>query len=248
MKAVGGTVKLYQIKIAMRTFQFVVFVTVMGICSTVHAQKQIQEIIVTGQVNDTSWLPKHSVDILKLMKIVYRKPTILNEVKGMECFDDNVQLKATLTCVGQQLHSKDGEFIAFISMYKPFSKQDSIGLQKLMPRHNFDHIDKQHTNHIRRDIRNSLGKEAALQWKQHVTYYALEDAKSKFNADSAIIFPIKLDPNYDFYKGKYSHLETLYLQKKGRGFINFYCFYTDKAKKKLPAYRKAIEKTFRYEN
>lgn len=50
----------------------------------------------------------------------------------------------------------------------------------------------------------------------------------------------------EYFQGKYSHLDALYLQKKGRGFVNFYCFYTDKAKRDFSRYWKAIEGVFRY--
>ncbi|WP_316793713.1 hypothetical protein [Pedobacter frigoris] len=203
--------------------------------------------IVDAPPDDHTWMGHYYRDILKSMGLIYRTTDTFEEVKGSECFNDNPKLKEILTCVSHHLYSKDKEFVVFIPIYKPFSRQDSIEMKQMMPGGNFDHIDKQHTNSIRRDIGSSLGKDASLNWKQYVTYYSAKEAKTKFNADSAVFVPIKLDPQ-DYYKGKYNHMEALYLQKKGRGFVNFYCFYTDKAKKKLPQYRKAIEEIFRYED
>jgi hypothetical protein len=85
-------------------------------------------------------------------------------------------------------------------------------------------------------------------YSQGVTYLNPEKTKTKFNADTAIFLPLCfIGPEY-YYKGKYNNLESLWLQKKGRGWVNLYCFYTDEAKKKLPEYRKAVEGIFRYEN
>lgn len=212
------------------------------------AHGQPPKIFGIGAVADSNWMTQHAVDILKSMELTYNRPAILDEVMGTECFKDNAQLEATLTCAHRQLHSKDGQFIVFISIYKPFDKQDSIDMKKLMPGRNFDLIDKKHTRHIMRDIRESLGKEASLNWKKYVTYLNPEETKTKFNADTAIFLPIPfVGPEY-YYKGKYNNFEALYLQKKGRGWVNFYCFYTDNTKRKLAEYKKAVEAIFRYEN
>ncbi|WP_316793715.1 hypothetical protein [Pedobacter frigoris] len=228
----------------MRPLQILIFTILLSVPVTLMAQVKI---IAVGEVSDDNWMPINDANVLKSMKLNYKKPAIFSEVIGMECFNENARLNQILNCANHQLHADDSQFIAFIRIEKPFSKADSIDLKKFMPGGNFDHIDKQHTNYIRGDIRNSMGKDASLNWKQYVTYYSAKEAKTKFNADSAVFVPIKLD-SQDYYKGKYNNLEALYLQKKGRGFVNFYCFYTDKAKKNLSEYRKAIEGIFRYED
>lgn len=229
----------------MKVPHFLVLASIFCLFNTAHAQPP--KIIAVGNV-DSNWMTQQSVDILKSMKLTYNRPVIFDEVMGTECFQDNAQLQATLTCAHRQLHSKDGQFIVFITIYKPFSKQDSTDMKKLMPGGNFNVIDKQHTYQIMGNIRESLGKEASLNWKKYVTYLNPKETKTKFNADTAIFLPIPfIGPEY-YYKGKYNNLESLWLQKKGRGWVNFYCFYTDEAKKKLPEYRKAVEGIFRYEN
>jgi hypothetical protein len=222
----------------MKVFHFLVLASIFCLFNT--AQAQPPKLIVVGAVPDSTWMTKHSGDILKSMKLTYNKPIILDEVMGTECFKDNAQLEGMFNCLHHQLHSKDGQFIVFITINKPVSE--------LRPRVRFELIDNQHTYQIRNVIRESLGKEAPLNWKKYVTYLNPRKTKTKFNADTAIFLPLSfIGPEY-YYKGKYNNLESLWLQKKGRGWVNFYCFYTDEAKKKLPKYRKAVEGIFRYEN
>jgi hypothetical protein len=193
------------------------------------------------------WMGSYHTEILTTMKINYRKPVDLEEIKGVECFEQNPKLQAILTCVGHQLVSDDGEFLAFIPIYKVFTKADSAYMQKMRPQSTLYSTDKQHINQIKNAISVSLGKEAAQSWKNQVTYYSKNEAIQKFNADSSVFLNIKIDSN-NLYKGIYNHLDVLYLQKKGRGFVNFYCFYSDKGKKDLAKYMKSIEGIFRYED
>lgn len=179
------------------------------------------------------------------MGLIYEKPKEFSEVKGIECFKKNPMLEQIVTCAGHQLHSNDGQFITFIPIYKPFTKADSVNMKQLMPGGNFDNIDKMHVNHIKNTIKVSAGKEAHNSWKQFVKYYTPDEALLKFNADTAVSCPIKLTPE-NFYLEKFNYLEALYIQKRGRGFINFFCFYTEKGKKNLPVYIKAIEGVFTY--
>ena len=230
----------------MRIFQLVVVIIILCLSNIVLAQHY--NIVVIGQVIDTNWMSQREVGILKSMKLTYKKPAILDEVKGMECFEDNPQLNEILSCAKHQLHSKDGQFIAFIQIDNPITEADTLLWKKLMPGRSYDFIDKQHIAQMKKDLRVSLLKEGSLSWRQYVTYYSSNDAKSKFNADTATFLPITFISPKFYYKGKYNNLEALYLQKKGRGIVNFYWFYTDEAKKDLPLYRKAIEEIFRYED
>ncbi len=234
----------------MKIIRFFLFPILGCLCSMATAQKQGPKIIVLGLTEDNGWLTRKDSAILKAMRLTYKKPQVFEEAIGTECFKDNPKLEEILTCENNQLHSRDGQFIAFIRIYKPFDKQDSIDMKKLFPGGKYDIIDKMHINLIKQDLSTSLGKEAALNWKQNVKYYTTASAKEKFNADTAISVTIRLEP-VDFYKGKYSKLEALYIQKRGRGFVNFYCFYTDEVKKNArlyEKYKKAIEGVFRYED
>jgi hypothetical protein len=190
---------------------------------------------------------QHDLDILKSMKIVYNKPDGFKEVNRWECFKCKPKLEYILTCANNQLHSDDEQFIAFIPVYKFFTRKDSVDMKKRFPGMPFNVIDKIHSNTIKNNIKMSLGEDAARDYKKYIIYYSPEEAKRKFNADTAISFRIKLDSN-DYYEEKYNHLDALFLQKKGRGYINFYCFYTDSDIKRLPEYWKAIEEVFKYED
>ena len=202
---------------------------------------------IAGLGQSEEWMPQYHIDILKSMKLTYKKPDGFTEVPGTECFKFIPKLKLILTCAGNQLHSEDGQFIAFIPIYRILTKQDSIDIKRMFPNGIFEGVDRRHASQIRGNIRYSLGDTAAQNWKSYVTYYSSTDARYKFNADTAISFSIKLNPG-EYYLGKYNHLDALFLQREGKGFINFYCFYTDKAKKHLAKYWNAIEGIFRYED
>ncbi len=198
---------------------------------------------------DTSrWMPAFHVRILESMKLNYRKPALFEEVPGMQCFKDYPKIASVVTCAGNQLCSKNEDFLALIPIYP---KPDSFMIRHFSGSPGA--VDQIYANQIRANILQSLGKNASINgpnadfnWKAYVHYYPAAEAKLKFNADNAVSFPIHLTPK-DYYKGKYKYLQALFLQKNGRGFINFYCFYTDKGKKHLDQYWKAIESVFRYE-
>jgi hypothetical protein len=202
--------------------------------------------LVSAQSND-DWMSPDYKDRLKTMKLNYRKPGILQEVKGHECFKEYPMLSQIITCAGNQLLSSDDQFLAFIPIYPIMTKEDSIFYQRLRPASKTFNPNRQHMYQMRNAIRMSLGEETSKTWRDLVNYYPSGDAKLKFNADTAVSFSIKLDDK-NIYKGICTHLDALYLQKKDRGFVNFYIFYTDKGKKNLPAYMKAIEGILRYED
>lgn len=200
---------------------------------------------------DTSkWMPAYHVSILKSMKLIYRTPFLFEEIPGVECFKDNGKLEYIITCAGNQLRSKNEDFLAFILVYP---RPDSAKIQSYFSG-NPKAADQMYAGQIRAKILQSLGKNASIHgpnanfnWEEYVHYYPPEEAKLKFNADNAVSFPIHLIPK-DYYKGKYKYLKALFLEKNGRGFINFYCFYTERGKKDLDKYWKAIESIFRYED
>jgi hypothetical protein len=193
------------------------------------------------------WMDRHDYLVLKHMKVIYTRPADFKEVSGSECFETYPKLKKLITCAGNQLHSNDEQFIAFIPIYKPFTKEDSIDMKRYFPNMPFDVIDKQYIIQIKNNITTSLGKEKGENWRKHVKFYSAGEAKRLCNADTIIRYSVKLQPQ-DYYKGKYKYLDVLFLQKKGRGFVNFYCFYTDKGKMKFASYWKAMEGVFRYED
>ena len=222
-------------------------VLLLCLSSIVGAQRVMPKITVIGAVEDNRWLNQFSRNLLDTMKLTYKASSLFREVPGFECFKDQPNLAEGISCAGHQLQSKDGEFVAFMPVYKPFTRQDSIEMKKHLPGLMLPVLNNQHIGNIKQNIRWLVSKEAADNWKKHITYYPGEEAHQKFNADTAITIPIKLT-GANIYKGKYNNFNALYLQKKGNGFVNFYYFYTDAAKKDLPLYIKEIEGILRYED
>lgn len=204
--------------------------------------------------NTSGWMGKDDIDMLKTIKVNYKKPESFLEVPGYDCFKGKGRLEAMLSCLRNQLRSKDGEFITFIPLNRFHTKKDSVNLRRSFPEMFISDLNLQHVYQIRAVILYSLGKDATLRgensgfdWKRYVHYYSDEKAIQKFNADTAITFVIKLNDN-EVYKEKYKYLKALYLQKKDRGFIELYCFYTDQGNKHLPKYWQAVEGIFKYED
>ncbi|MCH5600676.1 hypothetical protein [Niabella ginsengisoli] len=170
---------------------------------------------------DTSrWMPKYHQNILASMRLVYKKSDLFKEVPGVECFKNNPKLNSILSCAGNQLHSADEEFMAFIPVYKTHTVVDSISLKRTFPGMQIGNLNNQHCGQIRAKILLALDKDASIKgenanfnWKVYVNYYSQDDAKFKFNADTAISFPIHLKET-EYYKGKYKYLKALFLQKK----------------------------------
>ncbi|MES2376071.1 MAG: hypothetical protein V4553_05820 [Bacteroidota bacterium] len=225
-----------------KNLSFLIFGVLLWSSSFVLAQVKI----IGLEPSDDNWLTKRDSGFLKVMGLTYKKPVDFDEINGTECFKFNPQLEEILTCANHQLYSKDRQFMTFfITQQLDESNENDRSIIAYIGKEN---IDKRHISRIKYEIWQSIGKEAVPKWKQYAQYYPAEDAKSKFNADSAITAAIKLKPEYPYYKGKYNHLKSFYLQKKGRGFVVFYCFYTDEAEKNLPFYWKAIEGVFRFDD
>ncbi len=78
-------------------------------------------------------------------------------------------------------------------------------------------------------------------------YYSQKETKEKFNANTAFTYSVKLNDD-ELYKDKYKFLKVLVLQKRDRGFVELYCFYTDDGAKELEKYWALLENAFRYED
>ena len=192
------------------------------------------------------WLGDESKTLTR-MKLIYKKPDGFREVSKTECFKEYPQLEQAFGCFGNQLISENNEFIAFMPIFEPLTEEDSLRFQRLFPSKSFDFVDKQHLRQIRATIKAYQGEEVAEKMTDLLTYYPEEVTKSKFNADTVFRYSMKLKRK-DYYKEKFKYVDFLCLQKKGRGYILFYCFYTAKAKRNLNDYWKKIEGVLRYEN
>lgn len=184
---------------------------------------------------------------LTLMKIAYTKPDGFEEDGKYVSFGEYPKLGQMFSCLGNCLKSDDGQFLAFISVNDIFTQDFADNMKSFFPGKSFDFVDKQHLNQIKYVIMSYYGEEIADNWKSLLDYYPEEEANIKFNADTVIRFSLALQPQ-DYYKKKYKYIDALFLQKKDRGYINFYCFYTDKGKKKLDFYWKKIEGVLHYED
>src|SRR5690606_22559945 len=68
--------------------------------------------------------PVNSED-LKFDGIEFRETELLEQVHGIDCFKGSPLLKSLMQCGGNQLHSKDGSFIAFNRFGEEFYTTDS---------------------------------------------------------------------------------------------------------------------------
>lgn len=196
--------------------------------------------------SSTGWMGELDSMILKSQALVYSKPAGFAEVGKTVCFDTYEMYQRIGKCVGNQLHADDGEFIAFIHAHRALPEQELARINQLFAQENSDY-NSAHIRPIRNSIQATLGDEAAANWKKHVHYYSPKETKHKFNADTAIRYSIPMPPDQP-YEGKYSNLQVLVLQKHGKNYISIYCLYTDKAKKRLRKYWRAVEGVLRYDD
>ena len=197
-----------------------------------------------------NWMSELEINLLEGGYADYTKPVCFEEViNGTDCFENNPKLKKILTCGGNQLRSKDNRFVVFNmigTIYTRNPQKDQI-IRILPPEGKSTYrVNTFYIYYIKNDISQSLGKEAALNWEDHVNYYSKKETLNKFNAEMAISYSINLQPK-DYYKEKYNNLWVL-LIRKGGGFIRMYCFYEDMSKRKLAKYKAKIESVFRYKD
>lgn len=210
------------------------------------AQKKVM-IIPIGE--DTTaleykWLGSDS-RVLTSMNVVYRKPDGFKELPSVtECFKENVKFEEAFTCVSHLLQSEDDQFMAFMQTHRLFTKSEIVEMRRLSDSFDPDNI---FTGNMKYIIKVFFGNEKADNWEELVDFYSTEEAHKKFNADSAMKLSISLAPE-DYYKHDYKYVDVLFFQKKERGFISFFCFYTDKARGNFDHYWEKIEKAFCYED
>jgi len=200
------------------------------------------------------WMSSDHIRRMEAIRVTYTKPANFIEVLRGECFQDNPKLELMLTCVGNPLQSEDTEFITFLAPLLFSTKSDSASLRQSFPGMSIPNLNEQHIYKIRSQILRFLGKDATVRgpnagfdWKPYVNYYPEDEAAKRFNADTAITYVVELNDD-ELYKGKYRYLKALFLQKRDRGFVVLYSFYTDKAKRHPAKYWKAIERIYRYDD
>jgi len=197
------------------------------------------------------WMSEYEINMLKHSKITYNKPDNFREViDGNDCFENNPLLKKILICGGNKLQSNDSSFVVFSTIGTVYTRkpQNDQIIEVLPPKEKTPYTPNTHyIAYIKNDISQSLGKDAELNWQDHVRYYSKEETFKKFNADTVISYSINLK-SQDYYQGKYNNLWVLMIQKKDKEFIRMYCFYENISKKKLAKYKTNVESMFKYEN
>ena len=190
------------------------------------------------------WLGTEGQMVYDDMKLKYCKPKGFRQESSIECFNDYPKLKSTFTCMSHQIHSIDGQMIAFLT-FTIFSKELQNEINELFPQHATELVDKQHRWQMRGIMTKYYGEGIGESWHDSITVYSGAEARRKFNADSAFTFTLHLRPT-DFYKKDFKHVKVLLIQRMGRGYACICSFYTDKAKNKFDKYWRRIEKTLRY--
>ena len=189
------------------------------------------------------WMGSEGKIVADSMKLKYRKPKRFGQIGITECFDNYPKLKSTFTCMGNQLHSNDEQFISFMNfVYFAEYHRKLYYLSHKRKRT----VDSQHHSQIRAIFKDYYGDEIGDSWRDSVTVVSTEEARKKWNADSAFTFSLHLRPE-DYYKKDFKHVKILMIQKKGQGYAYITSFYTDKAKENFDKYWRRIEKTLWFE-
>ncbi len=192
------------------------------------------------------WMGTNSKTLTK-KGMTYKKPRGFIEKGNTECFKDYPKLNRVFTCMSNLLVSKNGDVTTFLVNYPIRTQELENELNELMPKYNRSMVDKQHFWQMRAIFLTYFGNEVETSWQDSLVYYSPQKTKQIFNADTAYRFTINLRPE-DFYLKKYKYVDVFLMQKKGRGYVYFVSFYTDKAKKSIKKYRKRIEGVLRYED
>lgn len=186
------------------------------------------------------FMSEELLTVLDSLSITYSPPVnFVSDLAG-EGFGTVPHLKRLHGCM-YYIVSKDNNFLVcfyaeHITGKNPFDETSNISYLKS----------------VEGDIRVSLspktddltsmegkGKNTEIQLKNHVTYCPLEYAKNNFNADTVIRYSLNM--NGLKLQGQYTDNTVLTLQKKGKGFITLYCFYTKEGKRKINDYMKVVE-------
>jgi hypothetical protein len=146
-------------------------------------------------------------------------------------------------CLKGSLKSDDGTFVVFFDIFNP--REISLELEDGSIKRYMDAnmLDIEHVYLINSVVKRSFGEDAV--WKDYVHYYASDDAKTIFNADTVLSISFLINKDECFFSGNeydknnFTHSTVLIIQKKGHGFVVLHCLY-DENKKNKDAYMAAI--------
>ena len=140
--------------------------------------------------------------------------------------------------------SDDGNFFAMFPVRQPIVCNAAESHSK--KKNDCDDVNKEHINLTKKLVLEFYGKEELDNWKDYALYHSSSEAKSKFNADTALylLLPILDEP----YFKDYPYCSVLMIQKNGRGFLPIFCFFNDDGMNDIDTHSAAIERAFRYGN
>jgi len=142
-----------------------------------------------------------------------------------------------------ELISKDGNFVGILQVCR-FNVSDSIDMKN---RFNFAlGVNTYHLNQIR--LNQLINHHQPLSTpinRKELTYLSGDFARSAFNADTVITFPLKV---WKVYKGKYKYSKVICIQKNGRGAIFIYCLLNHKGLEQFDNYLHQLSGVFVYRN
>lgn len=228
----------------MQTIKSILFLFILSNLSCI-AQNQTNITVIDEDTTalEYEWMGTIS-RVLTSMNVVYSKPEGFKEVGYTECFNENPKLKEAFTCVLNQLQSEDNQFMVYMQTHRLFNKEEILDMRRLFPDFDPENIP---VNTMKYIIKAFFGKEKEDNWEELIDFYSNKEAHKKFNSDSAMKLSICLSPD-DYYKNEYKYIDVLFFQKRERGYIGLFCFFTDKARGNYNHYWKKIEKTFYYED
>lgn len=205
--------------------------------------------ITFSQGKTRSFLSNEDQNVMAEMGLVYKKPKGFSEKTGKhESFENNRVLWNLFHLLRLQLQSEDDNYAVFFSLHNYASnKRIHEGA------HPNINADLMHLRQSRRFILQSRfpGQyfptaypewERDTTWRKELYYYPEKEALKKFNADTAMVFDMWLEPEHA-YKGKYNLVRTLVAQKNKQGSVFVHVFSKGDIKKKDWA---QIEKMFYY--
>ncbi len=185
------------------------------------------------------WLGSVSNTLTDEMRIKYKKPKGFVENSIDARFDAYPNLSRCFSLLFNRLDSSDKEYVSFLTVHSVSTKQFQYNQKSL------HHADRRHVNQLSGIIKRFYDI-TDYHYPDHIQFFTDKQAKTKFNADSAMRVSFELEPE-DYYLQKYKYIDILLLQKQSRGYVYFVSFYTDTAKQNLNWYRKEIESVLRYE-
>ena len=178
--------------------------------------------------NQVTYKTPENFDFIKLKR---------NKEEYLHCI-----FKRTYEAYRYKVRSKDKNFVAVICI-PPVYSIDSVNIYFELAPDLIMEISTYHLNHIKADFWHNRGEPVTSTAGLPLEYKSSQYARQAFNADTVIIYPLKVLKKY---KKKYNHCQALLLQKNSRGPICLYCFYNDKGEKKLDTYLKSLEGMFWY--